>query len=510
MTSAATARPPARAAAVHRRRAASRWEVAAVALAMVAVAAIGLVTIARDAPLLWDEAVYSLRMRDVVGDEVRSGYWLEVRAPGLPLLLTPVGLLFEIAEVPLRTTTLLMAVAGLALTWLIARATIGPVPAVVAVWLLAIAPGWNESSWQVMPDIPGATLALGAVAVVLWAARGDRLSWWALAAAPLAGAATLVRYGAPLLLGPAVLAAFLLQWETVRSSWRRSLVILASTAAAAAVVWFVPVVTGASRPPVFVYAARQDRKAVPAATSAADFASTLLELVGPVLGPLILVGSLVAVVLAVRGRAPRGPVAAFALIALSVLLLMLFGIAAYELRYLTPALPFLAMLAAVGLVKAARWVTPRSAATLGAVVAVLGLGVAADTAVDRAGEITRDFGPVRVAYRDIASVTAPPCVVLDNNPTAEWHTGCAALDPSPLWRLVQREIPYAAAAPDEPVHAIVRDRAVAGGLVGDERALVEALARRDVSSAPTVAALDVGTVERVVAELRARGLTDGG
>ena len=133
-----------------------------------------------------------------------------------------------------------VAVAGVAITWLIARSLIGPHGAAVAACLLAIAPGWHESSWQVVPDIPGAVLTLAAIAVILYAARDGRLSWWALLAAPLCGAATLVRYGAPLLIGPAVVAALLLRWDAVRASKVRGLAVLASTALAAAVVWFVP------------------------------------------------------------------------------------------------------------------------------------------------------------------------------------------------------------------------------------------------------------------------------
>jgi 4-amino-4-deoxy-L-arabinose transferase-like glycosyltransferase len=486
----------------------ARWEVLAVGAAMVVVAVIGVVAIGRDPPLLWDEAVYSLRVRDLVGAGARGQYWIEVRAPGLPVLLSPVGMLPGGADVllngdavALRAACLTYAVVGVGLTWLIARLVLGPSVAAVAAWLLAIAPGWHDSSWQVMPDIPGAVLTLSAMAVVLCAARGARLSWWALLAAPLAGAATLVRYGAPLLLVPAVLAALLLRWRTAVSWKLRSLTVLALTAAAAGVVWFVPPVSGSTRPPVFIFTARQDEKAIPALASAADFLGALVALVGPVFGTLVIVGGGVAAAAALRRPSLRGPVIASGLIALSVLLLMLFGIAEYHVRYLTPCLPFLAILAAVGLTQLAERLPPGAVAGLAAAVAVAGVGVAADTGVDRANEMLRTFGPARAAYRDIAAATARPCVVLDNNPTAEWYTGCASFRIPRSRGALARTLPRAGVAPDEPVFVLLRNWPNVANPDPPVRELLEQVAVGAVDTSHLVTVLDMGSVEDVTARL---------
>lgn len=497
------------------RQSVAQWEVVAVGAAMLVVAAIGVIAISRGAPLLWDEAVYSLRVRDLVGEGVRGQYWIEVRAPGLPMLLTPVGLLpggndvlLAGDAVLLRAMCLMYGVVGVGLTWLIARLLIGPSVAAGAAWLLAIAPGWHDSSWQVMPDIPGAVLTLSAMAVILFAARDDQVSWWAVCAAPLAGAATLVRYGAPLLIAPAVFAALLLQWRTLLSSKVRSLAVLALTAVAAGVVWFVPPVTGSSRPPVLIYAARQDDKAIPALTSAADFLTSLFDAVGPLFGPLVVIGGGTAVVAAFRRRNLRGPVIACGIIALSVLFLMLFGIAEYEVRYLTPSLPFLAMLAAVGLACIAEQLPPRAAVILGAAIAVTGVGLAADTAVDRTNEMTRTFGPVRAAYRDIAAATQSPCVVLDNNPTAEWYTGCASLRYPDLGDVAAGPLQRAGVAPHEPLFVVVRNWPNAITPEPQVQALLHQLAVDAVSSSQQVTVLDMGSVGHFTAALERRGVLE--
>ncbi len=506
-------------AGVHGRRAEAagrppimRWEVAALVGAMAVVVVVGVIAIGRGAPLLWDEAVYSLRVRDLVGPPVRGDYWIEVRAPGLPVLLSVVGLLpgsdalLSGDAVALRSLCLGFAVVGVAVTWGIARMLIGPRAAAVAAWLLAIAPGWHESSWQVMPDIPGAVLALAAMAVILSAARDGRLSWWALLAAPLCGAATLVRYGAPLLIGPAVVAALLLRWDAVRTSKVRGLAVLASTALAAGVVWFVPTVTGSSRAPVLIFAGRQDDKAVPALQSAADFATRLFQAVGPVFGPLVVVGGGLALVAALRYRALRGPVIACTLIPLSILLLMLFGIAQYNVRYLAPALPFLAILAAAGLVRLADPPTSPAALALATVIGLAGVGVAADTAIDRTDELHRRFAPVRAAYGHITRTTAPPCVVLDHNPTAEWYTGCASFGAPGLPRPVTDPPPRGGVGPDEPLSAVLRDYPNRGNPPPGMQVVLKDVAIGATRSGSEVTVLDLGTVGRYAAALERRGM----
>ncbi|HEX6254292.1 MAG TPA: glycosyltransferase family 39 protein, partial [Euzebyales bacterium] len=164
------------------------WEIAVVVGAVLTVALIGALALSKGVPLLWDESVYGLRTRFNLGlgeaVSTRGDYWLDVRAPGLPLLLTPTAALFGSSDLALRITCLLFAMVATGLTWYIARLLTDATTAAIAVWLVVIFPGWHVSSWQMMPDIPGAAITLAAMAIILAAGRGDRLSWWALLAVP--------------------------------------------------------------------------------------------------------------------------------------------------------------------------------------------------------------------------------------------------------------------------------------------------------------------------------------
>jgi hypothetical protein len=282
--------------------------------------------------------------------------------------------------------------------------------------------------------------------------------------------------------------------------------VLVSTAAAAGIVWFVPAVTGTSRPPVLIFAARQDDKALPALTSAADFLTRLVEMVGPVFGVAVVVGGAVALVAAVRQSSLRAPVVACTLIALSVLLLMLFGIAEYSVRYLVPSLPFLAILAAAGLTYVADRPTSHAVVALVAAVGIVGVGLAANTAVDRTNELQERFGPVRTAYENITGTAERPCVVLDNNPTAEWYTGCAAFGVSDLLRHLARTPQGSGVDSDEPLFAVIRDYPNWGNPSLPMQALLEELAVGAVATSQTVTVLDLGSVRRLTAALERRGM----
>jgi hypothetical protein len=495
--------------AVVRRRRIAWWEWLAVGLAMGVVAAIGVVAIRRGAPLLWDEAVYSLRVRALTTDAVIGPYWLDVRAPGLPLVLTPTALWVGASDVAFRVTCLAFAVAGVGVTWVIARLLTSPAIAATTAWLLAIAPGWHESSWQVMPDIPGTTLALAAMAAVLLAARGDRISWWApLAAAPLAFGATLIRYGAPLLIGPTILAALALRWPAVRNGKLRAAATLLAPAIAAGIVWFIPQVTNSPRPPVLIYSGRQDAKAIPAAESAADFMASLGQLVGPVLGALIIIGAIGAIIAARHNRRLRNAAIAATLIALSVLIAMLVGIAQYHLRYLTPALPFLALLTAIGLITLATRLPRPITITAIALLTITGTTLATQTATGRADGMERAAGQVRGAYTVVDERTDGPCVLLDRHASNEWYSHCASLRPYDIALSVRRMGRRNTVAPDEPMYAIIRHSQSEPNLQGEEAEALEELALSRVEVSPKITVVDVGTYGRFVEAFRERGLLD--
>ena len=186
---------------------------------------------------------------------------MDVRAPGLPLLLTPLASLGAKDEL-LRSGALLFAVFGVALTWWEGRLLFGRIVAPVAAGLVALSLGWTLTSWQVLPDITGATLALACVVLLTTATQGDNVRWWALLVPPVAALATVVRFGAPLLLGPALLMVAVVRWKVVRRSWLFTAALSLATVAATSLVWLVPGVTGKGTPPLLIFLGRQTAKEV--------------------------------------------------------------------------------------------------------------------------------------------------------------------------------------------------------------------------------------------------------
>lgn len=417
-----------------RRLAGARWpEVLAIAIVLVAFAVAGGVMIARGAPLGYDEAVYGLRLRDITEGGVRGFYWASVRAPGLPILLVPTAWLGA-TDQAIRAGVLAFAVAGIGLTWLEARLLFDRATAITAAVLLALSPGWLQSAWQTLPDIPGTTLVLAAVVVLTLATQHGRMRWWAVAVAPIAGVATAVRYGAPLLLGPALVAVVAVRW---RAALRDPVVLTLTTlltAGATAAVWLVPQVTGSKRPPVLIFRSRQVAKAVPMLDSALDFASKIPVLVGPIVGAAIVVGIVAALVAVRRRELAAAPVIACLAVAVACFSLLLVGVAVYHLRYLTPALPFLAIAAGAGLTWAG-WRVPDNTRVLGRTVVTViaaaavmaGALIAFRTAEASAQRLERRYGPTRTAAVDLADVAPHSCYVLSSLPQqTQWYSGCGA------------------------------------------------------------------------------------
>ena len=396
-----------------------------VVLAAFAVA--GGTMIARGAPLGFDEAVYSLRLRDITEGGVRDFYWANVRAPGLPILLTPSAWL-EAIDQPIRAGVLILAIVGIGLTWLEARLLFDGRTAITAAVLLALSPGWLESAWQTLPDIPGTTLVLAAVVVLTLATRHDRMRWWAVAVAPIAAVATVVRYGTPLLMGPALVAVVAVRW---RAALRSRVVLTLTTlltAAAIAAIWFIPQVTGSRHAPVLIFRGRQVAKAVPMLDSTLDFGSKIPVLVGPVVGAAIVVGIVAALVAAHRRQVAPAPVIACLAVSVTSFGLLLMGVAVYQLRYLTPALPFLAIAAGAGLSWAATRTPGRVVVAVIAVAAVAAGGlVAVRTADVSVQRLERRYGPTRAAAADLARVAPDSCYVLSPLPQqTQWYSGCGA------------------------------------------------------------------------------------
>jgi hypothetical protein len=261
-----------------------------------------------------------------------------------------------------------------------------------------------------------------------------------------------------------------------------------------------------------IFTDRQDAKAIPAAESAADFLTSLAAVTGPVFGTLVVIGTVLAVVAAWRRPALRGPVVAIALIALSVLALLLVGIAEYHLRYLAPALPSLAILAAIGIADIPRWSTrPAVRVTLGvsgAVVALVGVALSAQVVLHRVDAWSRVAGNSRAAYVHIAETTERPCVMLHRSPPAGWYSGCMLVRPVSVRHGVADLAETAHA--DDPLWVVLRRDDTSFPLRGRETdttahaAWLRRTAAEVTDVTPTTAALRMGTVAEFAAALRKR------
>ncbi len=401
------------------------WEWGVLAAAVSVTIFVGLWAVLNDPPLIYDEATYALRVRDIVVGDVDGFYWIDVRASGLPLLLTPAWLLAGGSEVALRLGAVFLATAAVVLTWWVARMWLTRGAAAISAGLLGLSAAWLDTGWQILPDIPGVALTLAAVGVLSSALQRERVPWWVLAIAPLAGLATAVRYGAPTLLAPALLVVCWLYWGSVRSSLLRIVVTGSATFAAVSAVWFVPWVTGANRPPVLVFAERQTGKEIPVMERMATFLDLLPGLFGPVVGPLAAVGVIAAVVQLARYRLHSEPiVAALAIVVLTYLLLIV-GVADLAHRYLVPGMPFLAILAGSGLAIVTGGIRTLPLARYGGIaLAFAAVAVGATLTGKLVAARTESLGPLRSALID-AGHGIDDCIVISSTPQqSAWYSGC--------------------------------------------------------------------------------------
>lgn len=92
--------------------------------------------------------------------------------PGWYVLLQLAGAMFGNTATGVRAALLCIALLGLVAAWACGRAIAGPAAGLAAAALLAIAPPFPALAASVESDPPSTVLALGAVALALWAYRG--------------------------------------------------------------------------------------------------------------------------------------------------------------------------------------------------------------------------------------------------------------------------------------------------------------------------------------------------
>jgi len=196
-------------------------ELLVVGMAVSCFLAICLKLIDEGVPLGHDEAVYALRARQLVDGQPAGSWWAPYRAPGLPLLLR-LAWLGGGTETHLRAVVALSGAVLIVGTWLVGRLMVGPRAAVAGAVGLALTPLVMSAATQVWTDVPGAAVALLALLVYAHGLARERFPLWAVAVVPLlAGAATAIRFGEPIVLAIGLVALTLWRPPSERQEWLR-------------------------------------------------------------------------------------------------------------------------------------------------------------------------------------------------------------------------------------------------------------------------------------------------
>lgn len=394
-----------------------RWELVALAGALLVFAVLGLRLILTGVPLGTDEAIYALRARNFL-EGVEPGYWRDLRAPGLPLLLAPVlGAGGGVAE--MRAAVLCMGTVGIVLTWALGRRWSSPIVAVLGAAALAVTPIYIVASAQLTPDVPGAVAGLAAV--LLYHESLMRRRWLAWPAVAVGIVATVVRYGAPMWLAAGFGLVALAHWGVVRRRlWHETLVALTLGAAIAAI-QFVPIVTGSDGPPFLDNQRLNSAKYVPL-QAFRDFGEQLPPALGPVVLSTCVLGA-AGLLVALSRRAPEAPGSALATgIGLVTFLLLAVSLNHGEARYLIPVVPFLLLGLAGGLtVLVPSW--PTAVAVTGVLVVAGGL-VAAPFSGSAMNQLAKR-APMRQAAMQLGERTNGDCwIITSYEPEVQWYSGC--------------------------------------------------------------------------------------
>ena len=379
-------------------------------------------SIRRGPPLGWDESVYSLRARDFADGVAPVSYWNAYRAPGLPWL----GHLLWIAG--REATVLRMLVAGFGLglvvtTWLLTRHLFGPRAGLVAALGVALTPPLVLAATQVWPDVPGAALGLLAIALFVFATGGERPSWWVVLVVPVVGAATYLRFGAPLPIAIGLLAVAVWRWRVILRGWVPVVVTAAGASAVVVAILEIPSLTGGAGPPLGAIggAGRVWFSGV------ADYVGLADEVIAPAAVILALVGIVAAFGWIGRGHIDRGALFAATAIA-GVTAAAIAAVLHGEVRYLAPVYPWLWIAGGPGLEGLGRALPGKVRSAL---VLVLCLALSAGV-TGLARERNRDNGHAHGALREAAAAISEesgdrPCLVVTRRvPQVMWYSGCEA------------------------------------------------------------------------------------
>lgn len=401
-----------------------RWEALALAALIVVYLAVAVDGILLGAPLGHDEAVYSSQARTYAEGAPTVGFWDDYRAPGLPWVLQ-LAWLGSATEPYLRSVVAVMGVAGLLCTWLLGRYLFGRIEGLVAAGGLAASPIWMGAATHVWPDVPGAAIGLGALAVLMFATHDDDVSWWVLLAAPLVLAATVTRYGAP---GPIAVGALGIawwRWAAVRRRPGRVAVLAAVTALPLYVLLLTNVVFDTTTPPLRAALQLRPNRGGTLADGWVVLWDQLPALMAQPATVFMFIGLATAAAVRIRNPELRRRRTLVIVVALGTLIVLATALSS-ELRYFAPLLPWMWLAAALGLVRLVRPLEPRAVVALGIVSALaLGFGVVASN--DEGSNLLFErFQRLREVTRD-RDWSAGCHIATSYGPQVGWYTGCTTV-----------------------------------------------------------------------------------
>jgi hypothetical protein len=308
-----------------------------------------------------------------------------------------------------------------ATTWLLGRALFGPTPGLAAAAGLAATPFMVEASAQVWPDVPGAAVGLGAIAVAVFATAGGHPSWGVLAVPLLVAGATFLRYGAPLQLLAGLGAVGIWRWRVVA---RGPLPVALAAALSVVSVWVilaVPRATGSGVAPLESIGNRRRRWF----EGFGDYLGDGGRVLGTIAGLLLVCGLVLMVLDVVRGDGGRG--ARLAVLAAGAATFVVTAAALHgEWRYLSPTMPWLWIAAGAGLATALRWVPRPAAPWLGIALAAAVIVAAVRDGDDVSRFNAEQFNTVVDAAEAIDDLAGErSCgVVTGFVPQVAWYSGC--------------------------------------------------------------------------------------
>lgn len=398
----------------------ARWEFIGFLGSLTLFMIISLLVISHGSPLGHDEALYSTRAREILNGEPPSSWWLANRAPGLPLLLT-LAWLGNGTDPHLRFVVALCGGVLLLATWLLGRFMIGPRGALVAAYGMAVSPVVLMSASHVWPDVPGAAFGMAAMCAYAYGLVSERFRWWMVALViGLVGFATLIRYGAPIPIGIGLVGLTLWRWPAERERRIRVTAAAVGVGIVVAILLLTPVLTGDTSPADAI--SSRDSGQNPLFGGFGDY----WRLREQVFAGSTVVG-LAAAAIGILGVATSRTLRREFLFPFAVLVCTSVALATVvhgEVRYLSPAIPWLWLCAGAALVWRFSRV-PKRATLAMAVSAVVALAMFAPEQADNEMEANQGFINIKEAALILESDSE--CAALTNllyTPVVEWYSGC--------------------------------------------------------------------------------------